>query len=295
MSIVKSFSVGNGDTYYIRHNSDNFSVIDCNLIDGVREKIVKEIKQKSNGVGIWRFISTHPDDDHIHGLEYLDDKWSIANFYCVANEATKDDETDSFKRYCELRDDSKKSFKLSKGCSRRWMNESSEERGSAGINVHWPITSNEHYKEALKKAKKGESPNNLSIIVSYSLENGVTMMWFGDLETEFMKNITDDVDIPTADIIFAPHHGRKSGRLPSSWLKKINPKIIVVGEAPSKDLEYYSGYNTIKQNSAGDIVFDCVVRKVQIYCSISAYKESFLENEKLKDKFGCSYLGTLKL
>lgn len=33
MSIIKSFSVGNGDMFYIDHNSENFTIIDCNLID----------------------------------------------------------------------------------------------------------------------------------------------------------------------------------------------------------------------------------------------------------------------
>ena len=29
MSVVKSFSVGDGDMFYIDHNSDNFTTIDC--------------------------------------------------------------------------------------------------------------------------------------------------------------------------------------------------------------------------------------------------------------------------
>ena len=29
MSIIKSFSAGNGDMFYINHNSDNFTTIDC--------------------------------------------------------------------------------------------------------------------------------------------------------------------------------------------------------------------------------------------------------------------------
>ncbi len=33
MSLVKSFAVGNGDMFYIRHNSDSFSIIDCCLSD----------------------------------------------------------------------------------------------------------------------------------------------------------------------------------------------------------------------------------------------------------------------
>ena len=40
----------------------------------------------------------------------LDDKIGIVNFYCVANEATKDEETEDFERYKELRDSEKKHF-----------------------------------------------------------------------------------------------------------------------------------------------------------------------------------------
>ena len=29
MSVIKSFSVGDGDMFYINHNSDNFTTIDC--------------------------------------------------------------------------------------------------------------------------------------------------------------------------------------------------------------------------------------------------------------------------
>ena len=38
MSVIKSFSVKNGDTFYIKHNSPNFTVIDCNLIDERKEE-----------------------------------------------------------------------------------------------------------------------------------------------------------------------------------------------------------------------------------------------------------------
>jgi beta-lactamase superfamily II metal-dependent hydrolase len=103
MSIVKSFSVGNGDMFYIEHNSDNFTIIDCCPSSDNRKTIVDEIKKKA-GTRITRFISTHPDGDHIQDLVYLDDQISIVNFYVVDNEATKSDETENFKRYRELRD-----------------------------------------------------------------------------------------------------------------------------------------------------------------------------------------------
>lgn len=51
MSIVKSFSVGNGDMFYIKHNSDNFSVIDCSINDDNLKEIIDEIKSESKTKG----------------------------------------------------------------------------------------------------------------------------------------------------------------------------------------------------------------------------------------------------
>lgn len=294
MSIIKSFSVGNGDTFYIKHESDNFTVIDCCLDESNIDDIIDEIVSESDGRGIFRFISTHPDDDHIKGLKQLDDQIGIINFYCVNNKATKDDETDDFKKYCELRD-SEKHFYIYKGCSRKWMNIGDDERDSSGINILWPDVSNDDYKDALETSEKGESPNNICPIIRYSLKNGVTVLWMGDLESDFMEKIKDYVDFSEIDILFAPHHGRKSGKVPSDVLATLSPKIIVVGEAPSKDLEYYSGYNTITQNSAGDITFECLENKVKTFVSNSNYSVDFLTKEKSYNIGLGHYIGTLNL
>ncbi|MFU0783640.1 MAG: Lactamase-B domain-containing protein [Thermoanaerobacterium thermosaccharolyticum] len=203
MTIIKSFSVGNGDMFYIQHVSDNFSIIDCCLSDKNREEIVNEILNKAKSKNIIRFISTHPDDDHIRGLKYLDNQLGILNFYCVKNEAIKTDETDDFIRYCELRDDSQKAFYLEKGCRRKWMNMGDDERGSAGINILCPITNNEEFKDALKQAKEGRNTNNISPIIEYSLEDGVRAIWMGDLEENFLVKIEDELDLPNADIVVA--------------------------------------------------------------------------------------------
>ncbi len=294
MSIVKSFSVGEGDMFYIKHGSDNFTIIDCCMSDEDRTAIVNELKSESNGKGITRFISTHPDDDHFRGLAYLNRSMPIVNFYCVANEATKADETDDFKEYCTLRDNPEKAFCLVRGCTRKWLNEESEERKSSGIHILWPVTSNEHYREAIKKAKEGKSFNNISPIVKYSLDGGATILWMGDLEADFMEKIKDEIRMVAADILFAPHHGRDSGKVPADWLEEMNPKIVIIGEAPSEDLNYYEGYNTITQNSAGDITLECVSGKTHIYVSNDNYSVDFLDDENLPDTYG-KYIGTLKV
>jgi beta-lactamase superfamily II metal-dependent hydrolase len=292
MSIIKSFSVGNGDMFYIKHGSDNFTIIDCCLSEENKDDIVNEILSESKYKKIKRFISTHPDDDHIRGLEFVDDKLGLLNFYCVKNEATKEDETIDFIRYCELRD-STKAFYIKKGCQRKWINQPDDERGSSGINILWPEPDNEYFIDELDKVKNGESPNNISPIIKYSVEDGVKALWMGDLETDFMNNIIDVLELSNVDILFAPHHGRDSGKIPTEILETLSPKIIIVGEAPSKKLNYYEGYNTITQNTAGDIMLECISKKVHIYVSNKAYKVSYLDKENA-NSFNY-YIGTLNL
>jgi len=112
-----------------------------------------------------------------------------------------------------------------------------------------------------------------------------------------MENILNKVSFPKVNILFAPHHGRKSGKIPNDWLEEMEPDIIVMGEAPSENLEYagYDNYNKITQNSAGDIIFDCIGKNIHIYVSKENYSVDFLGYEYMTNKYGCYYLGTLNI
>lgn len=298
MSIVKSFSVENGDLFYISHGSDNFTIIDCNLLDTLpnHDDILEELENEKKMKGISRFISTHPDEDHISGINKL----VIDNFYCVKNEASKEEKSESFKSYCELRN-SEKAFYLEKGVRRRFLNDSNEERGSSGITVLWPNVVNEYYKEVLEKVKEGAEHNNLSPVLQYSIENGPTYLWLGDIMSDFLEKVKGDINFQRATIVFAPHHGRSSGKIPTDILEIITPKLIIVGEAPSKDLEYYKDYPTITQNSSGDIVFQNEDEHLHIFVSKESYltstskpKLEIFQNKKNVTLKGCKYLGSLK-
>ena len=301
--IIKSFAVTDengepGDMFYIKHASSNFTIIDCCMTEENQDEISKEIVEQKKGKDITRFISTHPDEDHICGLEYLDDKINILNFYCVENEATKPDPSKSFVHYCKLRDDQEKHYYVYKGCKRKWMNDNDKNDGknygSSGINFLWPDTSDENFKKAQGLAKEGTAYNNLSPIFTYQLKGNITVMWMGDIEQNFLEKIKDQVEWPKVDILFAPHHGRESGKVSNDILKKLDPHIIIIGEAPSEHLNYYQGYNTITQNSAGDIVFECVDNKVHVYVSKSGYRydTSFLQEEDIQDSDYGTYLGS---
>lgn len=171
MSLIKSFAIGNGDMFYIRHGSDNFTIIDCSIPDDRTGTLLAELHTESKSKGITRFISTHPVQGHIGGLVELDDHLRLANFYTVENAATKSQPTADFDRYVELRDSSK-AFYIYKGCSRRWMNDNDDDRGSSGLDVLWPDTTNVDFLDALDVAAAGGSPNNISPIIRYSLNGG---------------------------------------------------------------------------------------------------------------------------
>jgi len=290
MSIIKSFAVGQGDMFYIKHNSDNFTIIDCDLCEDNAERIITELKAGASAKGVTRFICTHPDEDHFGGIERLDDAMPISNFYVVKNQAIKDADTVSFERYRTLRD-GEKAYYIYKGCSRRWMNQSSDARGSSGLHILWPDLKNDHFVEALAACDAGESFNNTSAVIRYSLQHGASFMWLGDLETEFMENIADAIELPKTTVVFAAHHGRQSGKIPDSWLEKLDPQIIVIGEAPSRHLHYYTGYKKLTQNLAGDITFDLMGDKVHVYASNENYTHKGLENEN-QSKFD-GYVGSI--
>lgn len=291
MSVVKSYAVGNGDMFYVRHYSDSFTIIDCNLSEDNAGVIIKDLEKAASGKGIQRFICTHPDGDHFGGIERLDDALPITNFYVVRNQAVKDKDTTSFTRYCELRDGTK-AFYLEKGVRRKWMNLGDEARPSAGIQILWPDTANEHFQRALAACDAGESYNNTSAVIRYSIEGGASFLWLGDLETEFMEKVTDSISLQKTTVVFASHHGRASGKIPDPWLEKLKPQIIVIGEAPSRALHYYTGYQTITQNSAGDITMHCVGDKVHFYVTNPNYERpKSLKNEGQSAHQG--YLGSL--
>ncbi|USS85656.1 hypothetical protein M3M35_03215 [Fructilactobacillus myrtifloralis] len=272
MSIVKFYNVDKGDMAYINHNSDNFSIIDCNLNeDEKKPRILDEIKSIKNKKGILNFISTHPDEDHFHGIELIDEKIGIDKFYCVKNKVKKNEITTSFKKYSELRDGNRAKF-IDKGLEGYLGLNCAEPRGYSGLKILWPDTKNEIFKEELKNVNNSSiSPNNISPIIKYSVKNSARFMWMGDLETDYIKKIEEFVDWPQIDILLAPHHGRKSGHIPNSILRKLNPKLIILGHAESKDMDYYSGWNTILKNKSGDIVFSCTGDYVAVYVEKKSY------------------------
>lgn len=310
MSIVKSFSFPKGeirgDTFYIKHGVNSFTVIDCYLLadsankeNNRQKEIIDEIVEQSEG-RVRRFISTHPDKDHIAGIEELLRRWQTTNFYAVKNDIPADKNDPSLSKYIEMKD--KYNYSIEKGIKRCWLNDSNDENKSSGIHFYWPVTSNIKFKEALDNVSRGQRVNDICPIFTYSINNGATYMWMGDLETEMQQTYYEECfdGIPCVNILFQPHHGRKSASIPSELLDALDPQLIIIGNAPSEHINYGDSRMTITQNTSGDLVFVNDGGYVHIYSQNKLYYRpsclKFLQSKcESPDKGTPYYCGSLKL
>jgi UDP-N-acetylmuramate-alanine ligase len=120
-----------------------------------------------------------------------------------------------------------------------------------------------------------------------------------------MEKIKTEILFEETTVLFAPHQGRKSGKVIPEWLAQIKPRIIVIGAAPSEHLDYYQdcnqendwdGYQTITQNTAGDIVFETDDEFLHIFTSKKNYKPNFtLLNKGKSNDYGCYYIGSISI
>lgn len=278
MSVVYSYSFMNGDIrgdmFFIKHDNDSFTVIDCNLADGREDEILNAIVEESKGKTIKRFISTHPDKDHIFGLEKLIAKMNMpaSNFYAVKNEVPADKNNMSLTKYIELLNHSDSAF-IKAGLKRDFLNQDKANKGigSANIDYYWPDPDDTEFKKAVEAVKNGGKANDICPIITYHTNNGARFLWMGDLESgmqeEYHKHHKGEIG--KVNVLFAPHHGRESGQVPKDFLNELNPDIVVIGNAPVDDLKssykYYGSERTITQNSSKDILFECHDKQIDIY------------------------------
>lgn len=48
-------------------------------------------------------------------------------------------------------------------------------------------------------------------------------MWTGDIETDYLEKVKDNIEFEEIDVLFAPHHGRESGKITKDILDILNP------------------------------------------------------------------------
>lgn len=225
-AFVKSWAVGNGDMFSISDSATNagLTIIDCCLKSDREQEILTYIFSKDEKV---RFISTHPDRDHIMGLAKLEKK--IRAFWSCPRKIEEPNPSEDMRAYMDLYNPR---LTITAG------SEISYNGVGIGVSFLWPAENSKEYDQIwasiINSGAKERDYNDISPVCLYKHEGGAKFMWMGDLSTKVLSQIEKKVVWPQVDVLFAPHHGRD--RVPTTIMSKLNPQIIVIGEGATGSL-----------------------------------------------------------
>ncbi len=308
MARIHFLNVLEGDCNIIQHDSDRITVMDVsnayNDEDTPEEKAVKASQQRqemqrrtnvpSNKVdyrqkltpdnpivylkenigtrNIFRFIISHPDMDHIDGIRDLFTEFTITNTWDTVNNKTVDVNKyfagynkQDWIFYTQLRggkipSTTRLTYYDTDSCL--YFNEDR-------LKVLCPS------RELVKRANESGDYNDLSYVLLYSVPKKGGTFWkiifASDSDDHSWEHILKNYreEVSNIDVLLAPHHGRDSNRN-YDFLKVLNPKVTLLGNASSKHLAY-ACYPEIRitNNQAGYVVMN--ISETELFFYVKHY------------------------
>lgn len=237
-----------------------------------------------------RFILTHPDMDHMDGLDALFKAHKPPVFWDTDNNAKKDT-TSSFGRYRKedwtfyqkLHEAGKSCggvqiLKLHEGKTGRYYNRDDEDGDGDRITILSPD------KQTTHDANAAQDMNELSYVLLVKSMQGRKFVFAGDSDKTAWERIMAKYakDLTDIDVLFAPHHGRKSGGC-REYLKVLNPKVTFFGNA-DKNLDH-PGWNNkgllkFTNNQAGSIVITETGPLLEVFATNRKFVAAFLKERE---------------
>lgn len=322
MPILHFLNVKQGDCSVITHASDRTTVIDvcnANLVDDAREASIRRramadlglrgnFQQKKYPVNpiaylrdhgvrsVFRYIQTHPDMDHMDGIEAFFSTFAPANFWDTDNEEEKEfgpgapyKESD-WVFYKELRDGNPRSdprrLTLDPASRGEFYN---EPNGGDGLYVLAPTDA------LVSQANETGDYNDASYVILYR-SNGHRIVFGGDSHDNtwdyILENHADDVaDI---DLLIAPHHGRKSNRS-YKFLDTLQPTLTFFGNARHEHLAYDAwnrrGLQKVTNNQANCMIVDVGAVPMDLYVTHKNYAQKVNANTWYHETLKGYYVG----
>ena len=319
MSRIHFLNVEDGDCSIIEHDNGHITMIDIccgNIAEELNERsfsstsaiegVKGNFNQKEHPINpisylkklgvtsIFRYIQTHPDMDHMDGLENLYKTFHIYNFWDVQN--TKEQNFDKngksgryFQKdwdcYCRLRKSatSPKALNYLEGASYQYFRE--DENGKKKDDYLQILSPTE---DLIAAANKQGNWNDCSYVILY-VTRGFKVLFCGDADMGTINHLIQyhRSDISNIDVLIAPHHGRDSNK-DFSFLDVMNPRLTLFGNAKCENLAYDKwnnrGLEKITNNQAGSVLIEfdnwemhvSVTNRsfADIYCQIKTNKNS---------------------
>lgn len=327
MARIHFLNVGDGDCTIIEHNSDRVTMIDisCGNLDSNEtavRKMVKAVVESSKGgnfnmkdyptkpqdylasIGkreVWRFLSSHPDMDHLDGFAALLDTMPVSNFWHIGANKPKPDfrstnryrEEDwgRYARACAGNEPGVLSRIIRDGDRFRYANQGEHGAAGDGLTILAPVQA------LVDEANRTGDFNDASLVILYQTA-GFKILFCGDSHDATWDHILKYhlLDVMDCDLMIAPHHGRDSGR-EWNFLDVTKPRVTLFGNANSEHLAYdaWNRRNLFKitNNQAGNVVIDIVDGAMHVYVENDSYAKSLDMDLSIRNTQGYAYIGAL--
>lgn len=328
MATVHFLNVGKGDSCLIQHVSGRTTMIDIskgnlsatkraaaalleNIFEsprlpgdfGMSRRPTNPIEYlHSLGVDeIFRFVLTHPDMDHLDGFDALADEFPIHNFWDSGVRKEKSDfegspyREEDWDRYVSFRDAKEPGTTVihaRMGNRFQFANKNEEAPGGDGLYILSPNA------KLIADANDADVCNDASYVLLYRSAGGRILIP-GDAHDEtwdyVIKNFANDVE--NCSILFAPHHGRRSG-CNFDFLDTVKPGLTLFGCASSGHLAYEEwrsrGLNVITNNQAGNVVIEVGSGRLEVYVENENFARARNADCTIQNGQGYTYLGWVK-
>jgi competence protein ComEC len=196
------------------------------------------LKGKYSNRGLFRYIQTHADLDHMRGLVALRNEGiGIQNFWDTNHDKEPDfhwpGDKEEWNEYLQLAGGKRgnKALYLTRDRHGQFYNrDSSGNPPGDGLEILSPPP------EMITEIRKGVDTNNLSYVLRLTYR-GIVVIFGGDAEDKAWDSIVDHYgDNLKCNVLKASHHGRDSGYHQEA-VKRMNPDytIVSVGKKPSTD------------------------------------------------------------
>lgn len=306
MSKIYFLNVKEGDCTWIHHDSGRNTVIDiCNGNNHdysvLNENNYGQKDYPTNPIyflhthfvkdgDIFRFILTHPDMDHMDGIQNLFNYFHPVNFWDTDNKKTLDinnswigsykkEDWEFYQSLHNKRVEGVTYLRLYSGARGQYYNDGED---NDGIYILSPT------KALVEKANESKNYNLLSYVLLLK-EHGRNIIFAGDSGKDTWDSILEmyDSSLSNIDVLIAPHHGRKTGGN-DEYLDILKPKVTLLGNAKSTYLDY-NAFNRRRlihftNNEAGNIMLNITDEKISL----------FFENKKFVEKINRGMRGFIR-
>lgn len=199
---VHHINVGQGDATYIEFPNGTDMLIDAGKT-GSGTTVVNYLKKQEKNMTVDYLIATHPDADHVGGMQEVFKSMKVNNFI-YPKDAPNDTKT-----WTNVLSLAKK-----EGCSiKDSKSGTSFNFGGAAVKLIHPT--------------KDYSDTNEDSVVTFIDYKDAEFMFTGDIESATEKDMINQKLVKNIDFMSVPHHGSKTSST-AAFLKAADPEYAVV-------------------------------------------------------------------